>query len=91
MKDPLTSDTNYQSTVGPCVDMAPPARFADTHFGPYKNTSIIDCGAYDAKSVCAKQRPRGLHESRRGNNALKDMIGIREHYAYLPGDLLMKR
>jgi len=32
----------YQSTVSACADMAPPGRPADAHFGPYKNTSIIE-------------------------------------------------
>jgi len=39
---PRTSDTDYQSTVGVCVDMAPARRTGTAHFGPYKNTSIIE-------------------------------------------------
>jgi len=58
---PLTFDTDHQFTVGVCVDMAPTRRGATVHFGPCKNISIIErqpgAHTYDAKSVCAKQRP----------------------------------
>jgi len=63
---PRTFDTDYQSTVSVCVDMAPSGHPGTTDFGPYKNTSIIERSrvAYNAKSVCAKQGPRGSHVAR---------------------------